>query len=183
MVSKARALSAKSLLSVEPSLRMSMASCLELSKKLFWMVLVTDRAPSFSFPAYKRRHTCTLIRNRENTQASLLPAPPLDEKKVWTWHTNHGREAKENHYSHIDLIDVKVRVLNWLGRKEKGATSKSPWLMVNVIWGFATWRLFRSIPSGSHQRDNRCCQIIQAPIGFDTTAGKRSLNPPKDNGH
>lgn len=55
MVSRALALSARSLLSVEPSRRMSMASCLELSKKLFWMVLVTERAPSFSFPAFNHR--------------------------------------------------------------------------------------------------------------------------------
>lgn len=63
MVSRARALSAKSLFSVEPSRRMSIASCLELSKKLFWMVLVTERAPSFSFPAFshteKKKHAHT----------------------------------------------------------------------------------------------------------------------------
>lgn len=54
VVRSARALSARSLFRVLPSLRMSMASCLELSKKLFWMVLVTERAPSLSFPPYKR---------------------------------------------------------------------------------------------------------------------------------
>lgn len=55
VVRRARALSARSLFRVLPSLRMSMASCLELSKKLFWMVLVTERAPSFSFPPYKMK--------------------------------------------------------------------------------------------------------------------------------
>ncbi len=46
VLSRALALSARSPLSVLPSNRMSIASCLELSMKLFCIVLVAERAAS-----------------------------------------------------------------------------------------------------------------------------------------
>lgn len=111
MVSKARALSAKSLLSVEPSLRMSMASCLELSKKLFWMVLVTERAPSFSFPAYKWTHTHTNKKGLD--KAILIIGYTLALwQQACTFQSNHRGEEKEEH-----IREIEDRFLNWPGIK------------------------------------------------------------------
>lgn len=107
-------MSAKSLFSVEPSLRMSMASCLELSKKLFWIVLVTERAPSFSFPAFnhrdrdreierwrdgereeKKAHTQELVSVLLCVEGKLFLPQPKDQR---TWTNRQGRtdRPKEN---------------------------------------------------------------------------------------